>query len=533
MGSAHRIILLMSKLMPPEPPARLSSFVARRIESAALLTSPAVFSRFFLAVLVLALVGGIPALLSLGPSVALPLAGLQILAALSPLILLWVRAQNRRRSVEGELPFFAMLLYILSHGSGATLAGAFAKAEQLGRDVFPAVSDESDRLRRNLAYSNEPEQAVIERTFRFHPSRSTRELVHGYLTALSSGRDVREFAGEEAERLLASQEEKWRSFSAALSSMTEVSFIFLAIFPVGIQMVAGGFAGGRSSGILALSTGALALAAVVLLVWMDSAQPVTRDTSLPASRLALLLAGCCGRVALYYLGVVAIAAAAGALFAFSAVYTYKSARFFRALRTGAVEAAAMLHDLAELTRSGVELPRALPALLEERNALGGLASPLATFALRLSLGRTPVNAQRAISHPSWVVRASFALLAVAFETGGGFEQLETLASSLRRISDSRASARASVLPYAALGVAVPALSAVSFWFLRGMLALSPGFQLLALRVAGTGAGGSILSCTILTGLLVSKAYSQSVRNAVGLPPLLASALVSLLLLGGP
>ena len=193
----------------------------------------------------------------------------------------------------------------------------------------------------------------------------------------------------------------------------------------------------------------------------------------------------------------------------------------------------MLHDLAELTRSGVELPRALQALLEDSGGFNALRAPLATFAIQLSLGKAPVTAQKVISHPSWMVRVSFALLAVAFETGGGFEQLERLSSSFRRITDSKASARASVLPYAALGVAVPALSAASFWFLRSMLALSPGFQLFAVRVGGTGAGGSILACTLLTGLLISKAHSQSIRNASGLPPLLASALISLLLFGSP
>ncbi len=319
----------------------------------------------------------------------------------------------------------------------------------------------------------------------------------------------------------------------ALSSITEVSFIFLAIFPVGIQMVAGGFAGGRSSGLLALSTGALALVAFVLLIWMDSTQPVTRDTSFPAARLTALLASSCAVMAMYYLQLIVVSEAAFALLALSSVYVFFSRGFFRTLGAGEREAAGMLHDLAEMTRSGVELPRALPGLLEDPGAVVALRGPLATFAFQLSMGKSPVAAQKMISHPSWLVRISFALLAVAFETGGGFEQLERLSSSFRRVTDSKASARASVLPYAALGIAVPALSAASFWFLRNMLALSPGFQLFAVHITGTGAGGSILACTVLTGLLISKAHSQSMKNTSGLPPLLASALISLLLFGSP
>lgn len=497
------------------------------------MVSPRDYARLLLLVLALAIAASLSSFVALGYPLVLPVLLSMAVLALAPVLFPSLRAQARCRSVDGELPFFAMLLFILSHESSVNLVGAFEKAEQLGRGIFPAICEESARLRRNLAYSSQPEQSAIEGTFRFHPSRSIRELVHGYQTALSSGRDVHEFAREEAERLLGVKEEKWRSFSAAISSLTEVSFIFLAIFPVGIQMVAGGFAGGRSSTLLALSTFLLTLVALALLVWMDSEQPITRDVSLPTGYLVGLVSACCAPIALYYLGILGVSEAAVALLALSALYVYNSAGFFRTLRAGEEEAAGMLHDLAELTRSGVELPRALPGLLEDPDSVRSLRSPLATFALQLSLGKTPVEAQRTVTHPSWLVRISFALLALAFETGGGFEQLKRLSSSFRRVSDSRASARASVLPYAALGVAVPALSAASFWFLRGMLALSPGFQLFALRITGTGAGGSILACTVLTGFLVSKAYSQSVRNASGLPPLLASALVSLLLFGSP
>jgi len=533
VNSGLRAIRLFSRFFPIGPPAGLVSFFAPRIEGADLLASPSDYAKLSLFVISAASAAGIASLVFVRSVLSVPVLLSLLALALLPLLLVALRAQTRRRSVDGELPFFAMLLFILSQESTVSLASAFEKAEQLGARIFPAISRESGRLRRNIAYSNESEQSTVENAFRLHPSRSMRELVHGYQSALSSGRDVHEFAREEADRLLAVQEERWRGFSTAISSLTEVSFIFLAIFPVGIQMIAGGFAGGSSSNLLALSTLLLALLALGLLVWMDSAQPVSRDASLPPKYLAGLVSACCGTMALYYLGVLGISEAAGALLAFSCAYVVKSAGFFRTLKAGEEESASVLHDLAELTRSGVELPRALPSLLEDRDSVRSLRGPLATFAIQLSLGRTPVEAQRAIEHPSWLVRVSFSLLAVAFETGGGFEQLERLSSSFRRISDSRASAKASVLPYAALGVAVPTLSAASFWFLRNMQALSPGFQLFTVRAAGTGAGGSILACTVLTGLLVSKAYSQSVRNAAGLPPLLASALVSLLLFGGP
>ncbi len=498
-----------------------------------LLVAAPVFARFSVVVAVLAAVGVVAvATTTHGLLLFLALAPLLVLQA-SPLMVLSYRTQVRRRSVDGELPFATMLLFILSHESFANLPDAFKKIEELGPDVFPAFYAEAQVLGRNLAYSNGPELNTVERTFRSHPSGHLRELIHGYQTALTTGRDVHEFVGDEADRLLSVQEERWRSFAGGLSSMTEVSFIFLAIFPVGIQMVAGTFAGASSSVLLGISTLALSVVAFVLLLWMDGSQPLSRDKTYPAPVLVTLISAFCATLLLYYSGFVNSVEAAGALLGLSALHYVRSRAFFDSLRAGEQEVAGMLHDLAELTRAGVGLPPALSRLLEDSDGIPSLKLSLSMFARLLSFGQAPVAAQMKVTHPSWLVRVSFALLAVSLETGGGFEQLDKLASSFRRVSDSRRSIRSAVLPFAALGVAVPFLSAASFWFLRSMQALSPGFRLFPANGSLEGAGGSILACSVLTGLLVSKAYSQSVRSAVGMLPLLASALLSLLTFGSP
>ncbi|MDV3293557.1 MAG: type II secretion system F family protein [Nitrososphaerales archaeon] len=533
MKETERVILLVSRLMPVGPPPRVAAFFEPKLAGAMLLVTPNIFARFVIALICLGAAGELVAAANAtGPLLFSALGGFSLLQA-CPFLLVAYRSQARRRSVEGELPFVAILLYILSHQSFANLPDAFKKLGQLGPKVFPAFYNEAQELGRNLAYSSGTELGTVERTFRLHPSRHLRELIHGYETTLLTGRDVHAFVGEEADRLLAVQEDRWRAFSGELSSMTEVSFIFLSIFPVGIQMVAGALSGGRNSALLGISSLALSLVAGALLLWMDGSQPISRDSPYPGLNLTALLSAGGAVLLLCYLGFFSSLDAAGILLGFSVLYFVRSEAFFRRLRAGEEEVAGMLHDLSELTRAGVELPPALSHLLEDSDRIPSLRETLSTFARLLSLGQTPVAAQRTITHPSWLVRVSFALLAVSYETGGGFEQLDRLSSSFRRVSDSRRSVRSSVLPFAALGVVVPALSAASFWFLRSMQALSPGFQLFSLGGNLAGAAVSILTCTLLTGLLVSKAYSLSVKSAVGLPPLLASALISLAVFGSP
>lgn len=533
MKETERLIRLVSRILPVNPPSRVIAFFAPKLEGAMLLIPPTVFARFVIAVLCLGVAGELlVAVNATGPALISALSGFALLQA-SPLIVIAYRSQVRRRSVEGELPFVAMLLYILSHQSFANLPDAFKKLGQLGPTVFPAFYKEAQELSRNLAYSSGAELNTVERTFRLHPSRHLRELIHGYETTLITGRDVHEFVGEEAQRLLALQEDRWRAFSGELSSMTEVSFLFLSIFPVGIQMVAGAFSGGSNSALLGVSTVALSIVAGVLLLWMDGTQPVSRDSPYLGRYITVLLSASGVVLFLCFLGFFSSLDAAGFLLGLSTLYFVRSSAYFRGLRAGEEEVAGMLHDLSELTRAGVELPPALSHLLQDSERIPTLRETLSTFSRLLSLGKTPVAAQKMISHPAWLVRVSFALLAASYETGGGFEQLDRLSSSFRRVSDSRRAVRSAVLPFAALGVVVPALSAASFWFLRNMQALSPGFHLFSLGGNLEGAGVSILACTLLTGLLVSKAYSQSVKSAVGLPPLLAAALVSLVVFGSP
>ncbi|MDG6898122.1 MAG: type II secretion system F family protein [Nitrososphaerota archaeon] len=531
MRSAEKAIGFVSRALPLKPPKAIAVFFQPRLEAGMLYVSPQTFARFVVVSLLLAGVAEVAIVAVASYPVSLLLLALPLLVQAFPFLLLTTRRWQRRRAVDSELPYMAMLFYILSRRSSSSATAAFGTLVALGPNVLPAFYAEAQRVLRDLTYGSDGDRAGIEKCFVDHPSGQLQEFIHGYSTAVVTGRDVGEFVESESTRFLDNQGERWRTYSSLLSSMTEVAFIFLAVFPIGIQMVAGSAFTLSSSQILAVS--ALLLSAVTcgLLLWMDANQPLSNDRPYSSRFLAISTVSFLALMLLYQLRLAGSVLVAASVLSITTLGALLARRHYWAVRDGDRVIGAMVHDLAELVRAGVELPAALDVLASEARRFNSVREPLAAFSKLLASGEQPLTAQRSVAHPSWMVRVSFALLSATLETGGGYEQLDKLSLYFRRIADSKAAIRSSVLPFAFLGVIVPAISAASSWLLKSMQPLGPGLSFMHFPADATGVAGSIVAASFLAGLVVSKAYSQSARSMVGLPPLLCSALVSFLFFG--
>jgi hypothetical protein len=505
----------------------LNGFVSRYLSGTELYIAPGLYTRFLLASIVYPAFLEM-ALAALAPSffvfVLPPLLLLQLLPFMLPPTLRWWR----RRSMDAELPLVAMALYVLSHESFPNLPDAMAKLENLGNDVFPATSAVSRMLRLNLTYRQEPEAGSVESTFSAHPSSQFREFIHGYLKTLSTGSSVHEFVKEETERLVELLESRWKAFGAALSSLTEVSFILLALFPVGIQMISGVILSGGWTQLLTVSIAVIVLTSATVLLAMDYAQPAVHDYPYPLKRMLPLLAFLPLACAAYLAGVFSITEFSIALLSASLLHCISARDHFSRIHSGERAAASMLHEVAESVRAGSSLTSSMMSCLESSRPDWPLRDTLAMFLRQLSLGKSPHEAQSELRHPSWLVRLAFAMLALSLETGTGYEQLDRLSLLFRRIQDAKGSIRASVMPFALLGVSVPAISVAALSFLSGMqlTLLGQGQQV------STGAVAfSILVDSFFTGLIVTKAYGLSFRSLSVVPPVILSCLVSFLFFG--
>ena len=491
----------------------------------------ATYARFFVSSIFYPLFPELLLFILLQPPLSFALVSPLILGQTIPVVIPRLHAWQRRRAVEAELPFVGMLLFVLSHESFPNIIDAFSKIGELGLEVFPGLSREASILERNVTYGGTSEASAIESTFASHPSEQFRSFLHGYLTALLTGKEIHDFAREEAGRFVASLEEKWQGFARLTSSMTEFAFTLLSIFPVGIQMVATTFLNPRSVNLLLLSHILLVGATVGIILLIDGVQPAIHDREYPFASTALLVAVWSSCSLSMYLGYLTPIESLLPPLSVSLLLVVSSRRHFGLLHAGESEIGLLLHDLAEESRAGASLPVALSRVMEYSARFPSTRDSLRIFSTLLDLGYDPVAAQKRITHGSWLVRVSMSILAVAFQTGGGYELLDRLSVSFRRISDARHSLSVSILPYAVLGVFVPLISGGAVWFLSGIGSLGSFLPNLAAQSQGPGVALSISLTSLLSGLIVTKAYTLSLRNLVVMPPLIAATLVSLLIFG--
>jgi hypothetical protein len=296
-------------------------------------------------------------------------------------------------------------------------------------------------------------------------------------------------------------------------------------------MIAAAIPGVASSQILILSLGLLSLFSIVLLVLMDSAQPVLHNSTPGALSLVTIVASWSVSTYLYIAGVVPIGLSLALPLVVSALGFLRTRGVFDRIRSGEDEVSLLLHDLAEESKAGVSLPEALAKVSGRGSGLLSIREPLSAFQRSIMLGASPGEAQRRISHPSWLVRLSFGMLSVAFATGAGYEQLERLSIFFRRLSDARRNATRSLLPFVLIGVIVPAISVSSMYFLssfnQGGVPFLPSFT----QVSSSYILVSISAVSLLTGLLLSKLLTQTARHAIAVPLLLISTVVSLFVFG--
>jgi len=524
-------ILLLSRVSPfkSRPPAK--GWLATAISKGVLFVPPGVYLRFIISSFLYPLVVEIVAWIILPSRLFLPVIITMSAISAFPLLLPTMRAWQRRRGVEAELPFVAMLLYVLSHESFPNINQAFSKMSELGPEVFPSLSTEASILQRNGLYGGESEVSTIESTFASHPSSQFRSFVHGYLVALLTGKNIHSFAQEEAGRFVALLEERWQGFVRLTSTLTEVAFTLLAIFPVGMQMIAVTFLREHSPDLLIFSHLLLIGVSLAIIGLMNWSQPLLHDKKYSLTGTTVLLAAWSLSFILTLEGRLTPAWSLLLPLATSLILVAMSLRHFRLLNKGEEEIGGLLHELAEESRAGTSLPIALRNVVSYTTRFPSTRESLLLMSRLLDLGYDPIEAQKKIPHNSWLVRVAFAILAVAFQTGGGFEQLDKLSLSFRRIRDARRSLSASILPFAILGIFVPVLSSATFWFLSGLASISSFLPGLAPQVPRAGIALSISLTSLLSGLMVTKAYTLSIRNLFAMPPILVATLFSLTFFG--
>lgn len=217
------------------------------LSSASLFISPRVYSRFVVSMILLPVLPEATALLLLPLQQALLIVGSLAALQAMPMVVLVSRANSRRRAADAELPFFLMALSVFVHEANPTIQEGFKRISAIGPRVFPAFAKEAEILVRDDAFVPGSPMGVAEKAFAGHPSARVRGFVQGFLKTLSTGKEVSEFVRQETAFQTQKLEQSWAAFSVSVGSLAEVTFILLALFPVGLQMVGATVSGFTSS----------------------------------------------------------------------------------------------------------------------------------------------------------------------------------------------------------------------------------------------------------------------------------------------
>ncbi len=503
------------------------------LSSASLFISPRTYSRFVVTLLVLPAPLEVLVLLLVPLEQAALIVCATALVQAMPVVVLFSRANSRRRAVDAELPFFLMAMSVFVHEANPSLQEGFSRISAMGGRVFPAFTKEGELLERDDAFVSGSPAGVAQRAFAGHPSTRLRAFVQGFLKTLATGKDATEFVREETAFQIQKLEQSWSSFTGSVGSLAEVTFILLALFPVGLEMVGATISGFASSLLFLASFALLAIAAVVFLVLTDSIQPMVHDHPPSALWLAVSLAGWALSTVMFREGMLGAREYVLVSMVLTLLSFLETRRNHSMIRKGEVEVGTMLHDLAEESKAGVSLPEALSKLSLGAAAFTSIKEPVLAFYQATRLGLTPTEAQRRVTHPSWLVRVGFGILSIAFETGAGFEHLEELSLLFRRVADARKNVTQSMMPFVLVGAIVPVISVAAITFLSGFAqqGFPVGLTAFAVNSPQTPLVFSVSAVSLLCGVLLSKLLTQTVRHQVALPILMASTFVSLLAFG--
>jgi archaellum biogenesis protein FlaJ (TadC family) len=532
--STELLLQRLASVCPlPGAAARLQARLVPMLSAASLFVSPRAYSRFVVSLIVFPAPAEVLALLGLPLFQAGLIVGALGLVQAMPIVVLLSRANSRRRAADAELPFFLMTLSVFVHEANPTLQEGFKRVTAIGPGVFPAFAKEGEILARDDAFVPGSPAGVAEKAFAGHPSARVRDFVHGFLKTLATGKDVSEFVRQETSFQIQKLEQAWSAFSVSMGSLAEVTFILLALFPVGLEMVGAAVSGFTSSYLFLASFALLAVAAAIFLVLTDSIQPIVYDRPPSALWLAVSLAGWAASTAAFQAGLLGAREYILVPLCVSVLGFYETRKHHSRIRRGEEEVSAMLHDLAEESKAGVSLPEALSKLSIRAGSFVSIKEQVLTFYQSTRLGLTPTEAQRRVTHPSWLVRLGFGILSIAFETGAGFEHLEELSSLFRRVADARKNVTQSMIPFMLIGAIVPVISVASITLLAGFAQQSVpiGLPVFAVRASQASLILSVSTVSVLSGMLLSKMLTQTVRHEIALPVLMASTLVSLVAFG--
>lgn len=503
---------------------RLERFFGPLLANAGLYVSATEYTRFFFCILTLLL--SFEALMILFNVPIMFLVLTAILFFFFPLVLPLMISSSKNSRLASEAPFFLVMVYLCSYRGKPALESAFEALKRIPVDLLPEFFNQSLILARNTVYSGISRIKELERTFSRIPYSQFRSFVLKYSSSITAGSDLTSFISSEVESFLFNLEERWHNFVSTSSSLIEVSFILMGVLPIGLEITFSSFSIPPDFYVISVTL-IIALCTFMVVGLCDYSRPRVYDRHYSSTAFAVFILSFCALAASYMLRLVSFIVCCFLSLVLSLTYSFLSYRHFSKICKSEEEVTFLLHELSEKARAGKALLPSLQICLSNKT-YQTIGRDISLFVVSLMSGIKPIDASKQVYNNSWFTRLAFALIGFSFEIGAGFEQLERIHSLYKRVLSAKKYVMSSVLPFAFLACVIPPLSFFSISFISNLRGLSISFFPTTLQLEPLLF--SIFVVSLVSGIIVSKFYTGSLKEAFIVTPILVSTFVSYLLL---
>lgn len=368
-----------------------------------------------------------------------------------------LKADERRRRVESELPFLASYLSAMAI-AGVDVISALERIASLR--VFDGIRREAQLIMRDVKLLGRNPLDAIEANASDHPSSHYRDFMLGYSAAVKIGGNVIGYLEAKTTDIFKSRIEELKVISERLSLYTELYIILAVIVSISfytflaINAMFSGSPGGGVVEILLFSFIFLPLSNLLILFLADRAYPKTPvriatpymmilsygvPSALIATPLVFYATGAYRALGGEVNSTTIIASMitfSTPLVAISLPGAYAWIAESRRLKGMGDSIASFLRDLVEVRKTGLSPEKSI-VVLSSRD-YGPLTPVIRRIASSLLLGLDMEQAVKSAlrGYRNWILLASMRLLTDTITLGGGsVEALESLARYARGIAD--------------------------------------------------------------------------------------------------
>jgi flagellar protein FlaJ len=395
-----------------------------------------------------------PFLAFLVHQVFLVLLFIPLLAFVMPWLRLRSMVGDHKRSVDAELPFFAVHAAV-SQSAGLSIFESLCST--IGRGIFKEIEKAALIVKRNFKVLGMSPIAAIEKLGREHPHPGMRSLLLGYTSEFRSGGNVTRYLEEKADEQLRLTRYKYERYTKDVGTIMEMVLSALLVVPV-VLVIGMALAPGEVTtlGLLFLALGIPAVLSLCFSM-IRTMQPKDYTEYSGNPVLACLLAAPALAIAASALPIwTAVSVGLGI---WSLLYGLPVILQRREALAHERSLPQFLRDVTERQKIGRPVARAIVDLRDQPGYTPAFRRLLEWVAKQLKMGRRLAEVK--IPSRSWLTRMAFFHLGQIAETGGlSPKSTEMLTDFITRVKEARDEARSSVGAHRFIALATPLILAM-------------------------------------------------------------------------